>query len=181
MTKKKNDDVFLDEEVIEVEGEEEKGKLEGDFFCRIVAAEINTHYTSKSTGKTQLNVNLIFKVVPHIDDRGWGGNDIRVFLYGNAQWKMDSVFKAIDLPYIPHETNTYKNGEPVKKWQLSQKNLVGRGCTILMIKSEGRKYSDPEEFTIIDNLKVCTQDELMELFPVDPDTDTSGLATEPPF
>lgn len=167
MTKKKNDNVFLDDEVIEVEGGEEKGKFEGDFFFRIVAAEIDTHYTSKSTGKTQLNVNLTFKVVPNIDDRGWAGQQKKVFLYGNAQWKLDEVFKAIDLPYVPHETKTYKNSEPVKKWQLSQKNLIGRGCTIDMFKPKGAKYSEPESFTIIDGLKVCTQDELMELFPVD--------------
>ena len=180
MTKKKNDDIFLDDEVYEFEAEEEKGKLIGDFFCRITSAEINPAYVSKA-GKKQMSVALIFKIVPHIDDRGWAGKEVKVFLYGNAQWKMDSVFKAIDLPYIPHETNTYKNGEPVKKWQLSQKNLIGRGCTINMIKPEGKKYSEPDEFTIIDNLKVLSQDELMTMFPVDPDTDTSGLDTNVPF
>lgn len=167
MVKKKNDDVFLDDKIIELEGEEERGAFVGDFFCRIVAAKINPQYTSKSTGKTQLNVNLIFKVVPHIDDRGLGGQQTRAFLYGNAQWKMDEVFKAIDLPYIPHETKTYKNGEPVKRWQLSQSNLIGRGCTINMIKPENSKYSEAESFTIIDNLKVLTQDELLEMFPVE--------------
>ena len=113
-----NEDIFLDEEIYELEAEEEKGKLIGVFTCYITSAKIIKDFVSKS-GNSQMRVNLNFQVLPGVTDQGWGCQEILVALFGNAQWKMNECFSAIDLPYNEHPTKLYKNGKPVKLWQLS--------------------------------------------------------------